>query len=162
MTRATTRSTHSVEHIWGLMADVERWGELLPTVTSVRRLGGPDPTGVGSRFEVRQPGLPAAVYDVTVWRPLEGFTWSLAPRGWSARRPTRSRRPRVGQCWICGSSGPGCSRRWSGCSRRGRRSVISTARPRRSRADLGRDDRPVIGSRTPPTLAVARPDRGRG
>ena len=62
MTRATTRSTHSVEHIWGLMADVERWGELLPTVTSVRRLGGPDPTGVGSRFEVRQPGLPAAVF----------------------------------------------------------------------------------------------------
>ena len=41
MTRATTRSAHSVEHIWGLMADVERWGELLPTVASVRRLGGP-------------------------------------------------------------------------------------------------------------------------
>ena len=75
MTRATTRSTPPVEHIWALLADVERWGELLPTVTSVRRLGGPDPTGVGSRFEVRQPGLPAAVYDVTVWRPLEGFTW---------------------------------------------------------------------------------------
>ena len=30
MTRATTRSTHPVEHIWALLADVERWGELPP------------------------------------------------------------------------------------------------------------------------------------
>lgn len=65
----------SPEGLWSLVGDVEGWGELLPTVTSVRRVDDDGAIGVGSRFEVRQPGLPKAVYEVTGWEPGRAFTW---------------------------------------------------------------------------------------
>ena len=75
MIRATARSTSSPERLWSLASDVERWGERLPTVDAVRPLGN-GPTGTGSRFEVRQPGLPRAVWEVTDWQPQgRSFTW---------------------------------------------------------------------------------------
>jgi hypothetical protein len=60
--------------LWSIASDVEHWGERLPTVTSVRPLGK-EPTRVGSRFEVRQPGLPKAVWEVTDWQQGRSFTW---------------------------------------------------------------------------------------
>ena len=74
MIRATARSAATPDRLWSLASDVERWGDRLPTVDSVRPLGS-GPTGVGSRFEVRQPGLPKAVWEVTDWQPGRSFTW---------------------------------------------------------------------------------------
>jgi uncharacterized protein YndB with AHSA1/START domain len=70
----------SPERLWAFVGDVERWAELLPTIRRVVRLGPDGPVGVGARFEVHQPGLPKAVYEVTDWQPGRGFTWvSSAP-----------------------------------------------------------------------------------
>jgi uncharacterized protein YndB with AHSA1/START domain len=64
-----------VQQVWDLVGDLERWDRMLPTVRHVTRLDGNGPPGVGSRFEVLQPGLPRAVYEVTEWEPGTGFTW---------------------------------------------------------------------------------------
>jgi len=61
MIRVTARSAASPDWLWSLASDVERWGDRLPTVDSVRPLGS-GRTGVGSRFEIRQPGLPKPVW----------------------------------------------------------------------------------------------------
>jgi hypothetical protein len=75
MIQATARSAATPDRLWSLASDVERWGDRLPTVDSVRPLGQ-GPTGVGSKFEVRQPGLPKAVWRVTDWQPqARSFTW---------------------------------------------------------------------------------------
>ena len=76
MIRATARSAASTDRLWSLASDVQHWGDRLPTVDSVRPLGSGPTTGVGSRFEVRQPGLPKAVWEVTVWQQqARSFTW---------------------------------------------------------------------------------------
>ena len=74
MIRATARSAAAPDRLWSLASDVERWGDRLPTVDKVRPLGS-GPTGVGSTFEVRQPGLPKAVWEVTDWQQGRSFTW---------------------------------------------------------------------------------------
>jgi hypothetical protein len=66
--------------LWSLASDVEHWGVRLPTVYSVRPLGT-GPIGAGSRFEVRQPGLPRAVWEITDWREARSFTWVSASPG---------------------------------------------------------------------------------
>lgn len=75
MIRATARSAATPDRLWSIASDVERWADRLPTVTVVRPLGS-GPIGVGSKFEVRQPGLPKAVWEVTDWQQLaRSFTW---------------------------------------------------------------------------------------
>ena len=62
--------------VWDVVSRVDRWSEWLDTfedVTRIERIGYPD--AVGTRFRVRQPGLAAAEYEVTDWRPEAGFTW---------------------------------------------------------------------------------------
>ena len=81
MIRATARSAATPDRLWSLASDVERWGDRLPTVDVVRPLGS-GPTGVGSRFEVRQPGLPKAVWEVTDWQQQgRSFAWVSASPG---------------------------------------------------------------------------------
>ena len=74
MIEATARSAATADQLWSLASDVERWGDRLPTVDSVQPLGS-GPVAVGSRFEVRQPGLPKAVWEVTDWQAGRTFTW---------------------------------------------------------------------------------------
>jgi carbon monoxide dehydrogenase subunit G len=69
------------QRLWSLVSDLERWDELLPTVQQITRIGPEGPIGVGTRFAVRQPGLPKAVYEVTDWRPGRGFTWVASAGG---------------------------------------------------------------------------------
>ena len=80
MITAESTSSAGCERLWSLVSDVEKWPEMLPTVTSVRALGPSGPVDRGSRFEVRQPGLAKAVWEVTEWQPGRGF-------GWVARSP---------------------------------------------------------------------------
>jgi ligand-binding SRPBCC domain-containing protein len=70
-----------VGHVWDLVGDVERWDALLPTMQRVTRIDGGGTVGEGARFEVRQPGLPKAVYEITEWKPGVGFTWVAASVG---------------------------------------------------------------------------------
>lgn len=64
------------DRMWSLLGDVERWDDRLPTMQQITRLDEEGPIGVGARFEVRQPGLPKARYEITEWKPLVGFTWT--------------------------------------------------------------------------------------
>lgn len=80
MIRASARSAGSPERLWAIASDVEHWGDRLPTVDSVRPLSS-GPMAVGSRFEVRQPGLPKAVWEVTDWQPGSSFTWVSSGAG---------------------------------------------------------------------------------
>ncbi|OFE15693.1 hypothetical protein BA895_21910 [Humibacillus sp. DSM 29435] len=66
------------ERLWEFVGDVSRWDELLPTVSSAVTKTGPAETGTGSRFALKQPGIPKMVYEVTEWVPGERFTWVAA------------------------------------------------------------------------------------
>lgn len=69
--------------VWESLGDLDRWAEMLPTINAITRLDDP-PTVPGSRFRVRQPGMPAATYVVTAWRPAVGFTWEVRSAGVTA------------------------------------------------------------------------------
>ncbi len=62
------------ETAWRIVADVERWPEWTPTITSVERRGNGE-LGVGARLRIRQPKLAPATWTITEWRPGRGFTW---------------------------------------------------------------------------------------
>jgi hypothetical protein len=73
--------TAGADRVWELLSDIDRWDQLLPTMQRVTRLGAAGPLGVGSRFEVRQPGLRRSVYEITDWQPGRGFTWTTTAPG---------------------------------------------------------------------------------
>ncbi|QQS01047.1 MAG: SRPBCC family protein [Austwickia sp.] len=75
MIRAAAESAASPAALWSVVADLDRWADHLPTVTAIRHVGGQEPAGVGSRYRVRQPGLPPTTYEITHWEPGTGFTW---------------------------------------------------------------------------------------
>jgi uncharacterized membrane protein len=63
------------ERVWRVMRDVERWPEWTPTVTSVRPKK-PGPFAVGSRYVIRQPKLPPALWQLTeIDDARRSFTW---------------------------------------------------------------------------------------
>lgn len=69
----------SPAQVWAVMRAIERWHEWTPSIRSIERLDS-GPIRAGSRARVRQPGLPAAVWEVTDWVEDKGFTWvSRAP-----------------------------------------------------------------------------------
>lgn len=85
--RAYASSSADIERLWAVVSDVQSWPDRLPTFDQIVRVdesnGPSDPGGhdeldagpIGRRFAVRQPGLPAAVYEITEWSPHEAFTW---------------------------------------------------------------------------------------
>lgn len=75
MIQARAETPEPVDRLWSVVNDVTAWPRHLTTFISVERAGGPEPIGVGSRFDVRQPGLPAATYEVTEWTSDTSFTW---------------------------------------------------------------------------------------
>lgn len=79
--QSSAHSLASVTEMWRLLCDVERWAEMLPTMTSVEAMQTAGPPAAGSRYRVRQPGLAPAVYEITEWHPQEGFVWAACTVG---------------------------------------------------------------------------------
>jgi uncharacterized membrane protein len=67
------------ERVYEVMADIGRWHEWTPSVTSIERLDS-GPFVVGSRAVIRQPKFPPALWTVTAIDGRRSFTWtSRAP-----------------------------------------------------------------------------------
>lgn len=62
------------EHVFDIYADVERWPEWTQSVASVEGLDE-GPLREGFRVRIKQPRLPAAVWEVTDLVPDRSFTW---------------------------------------------------------------------------------------
>jgi uncharacterized protein YndB with AHSA1/START domain len=67
--------------VWEVLADVERWAEWTPSIRWVRLLAGADRLVTGGRARVKQPGLPAMVWEVTSLDEGRQFTWEAATPG---------------------------------------------------------------------------------
>ena len=68
-----------IEKVWAVVADVTSWPSWTPTVTTVRALSGPPQ--LGADFEVDQPKLPRAVWEIAVWEPPNRFDWVTKSMG---------------------------------------------------------------------------------
>jgi uncharacterized membrane protein len=64
----------SVDRVWQLTIDIERWPTLTPTVTSVERLDD-GPLHVGSAARVVQPRQRPTVWTVTTFDEGKVFEW---------------------------------------------------------------------------------------
>ena len=69
-----------LEQVWTVLSDVERWPEWTASVTRVTYVAGKR-LAVGSRVRIKQPGLPALLWEVTEVTPLQSFTWQSRSRG---------------------------------------------------------------------------------
>lgn len=65
--------------VFALNADVERWPELTPTVTSVELLDGP--LALGARARIKQPGQRPTVWTVTAFEQDRTFSWEARTLG---------------------------------------------------------------------------------
>ncbi len=63
-----------VDHVWAVLADVQRWPEWTSSIERIDVLTAP-PLGVGRRALIRQPRLRPAVWEITVWEPRRRFEW---------------------------------------------------------------------------------------
>ena len=64
----------SVDQVWSLTEDVERWPRITPTITSVERLDE-GPLRLGSTARIVQPRQRPAVWTVTAIEPGRYFEW---------------------------------------------------------------------------------------
>lgn len=62
------------DRVWQIYSDAARWPEWNPTIDSLEVLGD-GPLRVGLRARIRQPKLPAAVWEVTELVDGEYFEW---------------------------------------------------------------------------------------
>jgi uncharacterized protein YndB with AHSA1/START domain len=70
--------------VWAALVDVESWPKWISSYRSIQRVDTdpvPGPLRVGSRAEVRQPGLATATYTVTSLDPGREFTWETTAAG---------------------------------------------------------------------------------
>ncbi|HEY7175935.1 MAG TPA: SRPBCC family protein [Micromonosporaceae bacterium] len=78
--QTTTTSTADLAHTWAAVADVTSWPRWTTSMTAVTRLDD-GPLKVGSRARVKQPGMPALVWEVDKLREGEEFTWVASTPG---------------------------------------------------------------------------------
>lgn len=68
------------EDVWAVLVDVERWPEWTDSMSEVRLLDATT-LDVGTRVRIKQPRLPATVWEVTEFEPLRAFVWRAATPG---------------------------------------------------------------------------------
>ena len=74
----------SLERVWEILIDVERWREWTPSIERVERLDSA-PLHVGSKVRIEQPKLRPAVWTITLWEPPRRFVWISHNPGVEAR-----------------------------------------------------------------------------
>lgn len=80
ITNSSVEIDASAAIVWDVFADVERWPDWTPSVTSIVVLDGPG-IEVGKRFEIKQPRLPKVVWEVTDVEPGVSWTWRTRAPG---------------------------------------------------------------------------------
>jgi uncharacterized protein YndB with AHSA1/START domain len=68
------------EQVWAVLTDVERWPEWTASTTCVQRLDG-GAFKIGSTARIKQPRLPAMVWQVIELTPQQSFTWKTKGGG---------------------------------------------------------------------------------
>jgi uncharacterized protein YndB with AHSA1/START domain len=68
------------ERVWSVLTDVERWPEWTASMRSVQ-YAGTDRLTLGARVRIKQPGMPALVWEVTDLVPQESFSWQARSAG---------------------------------------------------------------------------------
>jgi uncharacterized membrane protein len=81
-TERTIEIDAPVDVVWRIYSDVEHWPDWTASVTKVEPLDGA-PLVVGRRYRIRQPRLPALVWEVSDLDP--GVSWR-----WTQRSPGAS------------------------------------------------------------------------
>ena len=66
--------------VWEIFADPQHWPEWTPSVTSIEPLDGPR-IEVGHRFRIKQPRLPALIWEVTETDARRSWTWVVRRPG---------------------------------------------------------------------------------
>ena len=89
VTETNVKIDASMEEVWKVLSDVERWYEWTPSIKSILLLD-PKPLHVGSRGLVEQPKLPRTTWEVTKLIRNHGFDWEA--KGLGAHT--------VGEHWI--------------------------------------------------------------
>lgn len=77
---ATRRIAAPPRRVWAPLADVVRWPDWLPTMSSVEPLG-PGALAVGARYRITQPRLRPATWRVVRLEPLRSFAWESRSPG---------------------------------------------------------------------------------
>jgi uncharacterized membrane protein len=68
------------ETVWGVLTDLERWPEWTKSIQRIAVVDG-SPLTPGAKIRIKQPRLPAAVWEVTELEPDRVFTWEATSAG---------------------------------------------------------------------------------
>ncbi len=68
------------DDVWAVLVDVERWPVWTASMSEVKRLGE-GTLAVGTRVRIKQPRLPATVWEVTSLEARRAFTWKATAPG---------------------------------------------------------------------------------
>src|SRR3954462_14420304 len=77
--RASIAIDAPIAVVWSVFTDVERWPTWASSFSSVELIDGP--MRLGAKARIRQPRLPAVVWEVTKWEPGRSWSWTATGPG---------------------------------------------------------------------------------
>jgi hypothetical protein len=78
--QASGTSSAAPEQLWAVVADVDRWPDLIEVYDDVRRTRS-GPLELGEEVQVKQQGLAAGTWTVTSYDEGRAFVWEQRQRG---------------------------------------------------------------------------------